>query len=389
MSDADTSFTITDVLGVIKRNVIIAAVITIIATVCAYTLTYYVPKQYKATAELAIQASYFHNPMVNDIINQVHNPSELNAQKATLFRQALNDEFLDYLGEQHGIYASAAGSDDRVLEREELLKRLEYYSLSATTYYLAVRANDPKGAYGLLNDVVDRVKGTLINERRETLVKTRDAIQKSVESIGLALQDVSDPFSAQRRELAKLQVEIQTLTSKYTNKHPEVVALRRKAEVLNRTLRRAPGVAPKGNEGAATDVYANSEKTTTRDIHHELLKKLSYLNIVLEMEKDDASVSYLGLVKEPAIPVKPYFPKKRVFAAIGMVVGLLLSLIFVIFRELRRGTFLSPMHASDALGVDFLGILPTLVGSKREEIRLLESPRRMLPYTVAEEGSVE
>lgn len=387
MAQEEVQFTFADILGIIKRNWFLVTLLVLLGGSLGFTASLYVPKRFRATAELVIQSSYFHNPLVNDIVASIYDPTELNAQKATLFRLALNEEFLDTLGEKYDLYTFPAESDGRVIEREELLKNIQYYSLSSTTYFLAARAADARLAYQLLRDIFEQVRQTLIIERRDTLVKTRDAIRSSVESLGLALRDVADPFAAQRKELEKLDVEIRTLTSKFSESHPQVLALRRQAKVLRQALF-TEVTKPGTPESDTTSVYANSAKASTQDIHHELLKKLSYLNIVLEMEQDDSSVSYLGVAKEPAIPVKPFFPVKRIFAAVGLAAGFLLAIIWVVFRELHRGTFLSPAHASDALGVDFLGVLPQLVEGRKEHIRLLDSPQRLLPYTavVGDEG---
>ncbi len=376
---SEATFTINDIQNVVRRNLLLIVLWLSLGGILGYIVAIYTPKRFKATAELNIQAGYFHNPMVNDIITEVQDPSELNAQKATLMRIALNDGFIDQLGEKYGIYTSIAGTDRRTLEREEFLKKIEYYSQSATSYFIAVHGGTPAKAFGITTDIVEQITSTFKRERLRTLEKTRNAIQTSVESLGLALRDVVDPFSEQRKELEKMEVDIKALATRYTDRHPDVVNLRKRADALRTTLSRIPPVQlPEGAQDMA--VYLNSGKASTQDIHHELLKKLSYLNVVLEMESDESSVSYVSLIKQPSLPVKPYFPSKRIFLGFGAMAGLFLGAIGVVFRELQRGTFLSPDLAAETLGVAFLGSLPKLEVQNKEEILLLESPRRLLPY---------
>jgi hypothetical protein len=153
---------------------------------------------------------------------------------------------------------------------------------------------------------------------------------------------------------------MEILQNRFSPQHPKVVRLKEQAEELEQEM----ATMQKGGRGRGASMPQGVESPTSeksaKELYDELLRKLNFLNIVIEMEKDPKSVSYITVVEKPVVPAKAFSPKKRVLAAAGLAAGVVLSLILAVFMELKRGTFAPPEVSSRNLEVAFLGILPPL-----------------------------
>ncbi|MAF78749.1 MAG: hypothetical protein CME60_11345, partial [Halobacteriovoraceae bacterium] len=61
--------------------------------------------------------------------------------------------------------------------------------------------------------------------------------------------------------------------------------------------------------------------------------KYNNINIALEIERKNLN-SYIGVIQRPQLPTSPIFPKKRIFASLGFVLGLVLCFIYIFYREI-------------------------------------------------------
>ena len=68
-----------------------------------------------------------------------------------------------------------------------------------------------------------------------------------------------------------------------------------------------------------------------------------------EMERDRQNVSYLTVVEQPNIPSKAFFPDRVQFLLGGIVLGLILGAIRIVFVELKRAAALSPAPQQSGL----------------------------------------
>ena len=359
MNQSET-FDITDGLRVLRRNIFLFSFSTIVCAGIALGIAFSLPKQFKSRAVLNIQTSYFQNPMVNDLITQVSDPQELQSQRMSLLRLALNNEFLDSLATKHNIYTEEVKKSDKAqtLERDQLTKRIQYYSLSPTTFEITVMANDPTIAQQMTSEVLERMKSTLINERFENLSKTKNAIENHVKSLGENSKRIATPVGevAVQTELQQIEASLSGLLVKFTESHPEVVKLRSKQRALS-SQRPGRGKQPSDELIASGGALA---RQPSQEVYSDLLKKLSYLAIVLDMEKDRDNISYLGVIEQPTLPVQATFPNKKLMLALGLVVGILVGTFLCIIAELGRRSTLSPNQAADIMDAPLLGELPVL-----------------------------
>ena len=363
----DETLDVRDVLALLKRNIWIVSSTILVCTSIAVTVSYILPKSFKSRAVLNIQASYFQNPLINDLISDVHEPGEIRAQRESLLRLALDDHFIDSLAMKYGIYKSKQNNTKRALERELFLEQILYYSLSPTTFQISVVAQDPELSQKMTSEVLKQMMNTLIDTRAKTLEKTRNSIQSHVESLGKALRDSSGPAAGKHPEALRVELEqvrsnIEALLLRFTELHPEIVKLRKKETSISESLQQVK----KSSQSRSALAFVSPEAVEpTQDVYNDLLRKLSYLNIVLDMEADRDSVSYLGVIEQPTLPVIPFFPNKKLFMLLGIGVGVLLSALFVLFLELRRRAYLTPAQASELLDIPYLGELQGLPGNQQ------------------------
>src|SRR5262249_11405970 len=147
------------------------------------------------------------------------------------------------------------------------------------------------------------------------------------------------------------------LLKHYTESHPEVVKRIERAKELEQML----AEAPQQNSNQANAVFLPPEaKEPVKEVYHESLRKLSYLNIVLDIENNAGSSPHITVIEEPGLPTAPFSPNKKLILIFGFVSGVLLAALFVFIKEMRLGTFLAPEHVAETLGVPMLGKLPVL-----------------------------
>ena len=191
--------------------------------------------------------------------------------------------------------------------------------------------------------------------------------------LSAGLKDTSGPGAslqptAVREELEKVNADIRALKAQYTEMHPFVQRLEDRARALRATLAKM-----EDNKKAVQVLVDPASRSATQGVYDDLVRKLNYLNVVLEMEGEGQNVPYLAVIEQPAIPSFPFSPNRLMVYLVAFCAGLLLSGVVVVYNELRRGTFLAPAHASTILGVPLLGELPPLVSTKK--LQLLEGPQ--------------
>ena len=355
----EESLDLRQLLGILSRNWITLLFFPLLGAVIAFTLAYQLPKRYKSTAILNIQASYFQNPLVNDLIAQVNDPSELQAQRMSLLRMAVNEDFLEQLGERYNIFQYPRGDVRRIGELEAFRGRIEYFSVSPTNFQVSATAGTPEKAQAIEAEVLERMKKTLIDDRYNNLTRTRDAIRAHVGYLADALKAASNPHSAEAiaEELDKIETSLRGLLTKFSESHPDVIELRKQEEALKAEARTAPQLQTGDN--AAIPVEKIS-KEPNQEVFNDLLKKLNYLTVVIDMEKDQKNVSYIGVLEQPSLPLAPIFPDKKIFSGVGFGIGLVLAVMVVFLVEVRRGSYITPLEAAAMLEAPLLGDLPVL-----------------------------
>lgn len=331
----------------------------------ALAVTTHMPKRFKSSAVVNVQSSYFRNPLVSDLVPEVTDASELNAQRQSLFRLALDTDFVDALGEDFGYFVSTRRSRERPEERAELLKKIEYISLNATTFQVSAPGETPNAAAGMLERVLSQAKRTFVAERYAALMRAREAIGSQVDFLGRALRELGAAGGRYQPEFLESELEriderLALLRERYTENHPEIFRLKSQEQAAHGALERARRrQATRGDDLGA--FAAPSSKAPVQDIYNDLLKKLSHLTIVLSMERDAGGVAYFAVIEKPSVPLSPVSPKVTLFLVAGIFFGVVCGLLRAIYFEYARRGELRPLDSAAVLEVPLFGELPALV----------------------------
>lgn len=349
-----------DVLALIRRYRAIIAVNLTVGCCVFLGATFLLSQKFKSTATLTIYTKYFQNPLVKDFLPELYDTSELKSQRENLIRQSFNDDFLNELGEKEGLFKSKPASPERETEVDEVRKRIEINSIQNTTFTVAFTHNERKKTYEIEKTIVDRVVTTLFAERRSTITKIRDSIQRRVEAISLNASGHPDPMASARpellrKELAQLREQVKALENQYTPQHPKVTKLVNRMKLIEGWLLKAAPEKPHAYDKAM--LIDGQPRAVTKEVYEDLLKKLNYLNILLDMDEDSAS-EYVAVLNPPSRPLSPVWPNKAVFLMWGMLTGLLVSAMIVMITEYFERTAPSARDFARELDLPFLGTLP-------------------------------
>ena len=74
------------------------------------------------------------------------------------------------------------------------------------------------------------------------------------------------------------------------------------------------------------------DKMINEQLSSKFYTKYHDFNIALDIEKKSLE-SYIGLIRIPQLPTAPIWPKKRLFASLGLILGLVISFIVVFINE--------------------------------------------------------
>jgi uncharacterized protein involved in exopolysaccharide biosynthesis len=344
-----------DILRMAKRHAVMAVFIVILTTAAAIAIAMLIPKKYACVAVLNIQSAYFEIPLVGDVVTNSNDPSEFKAQRETLLRYALSNDFLDQLGEKYHLFGVPLTDRMHPVERDGLLARIEYFSIGSNNYQITARAAHAEEAYNIAKAVVDQMISTMVAARLDKLNRTKIAIEANLASLKADMvahgEDRKDSLMDLPESLEQAEEKLRILTARFTPSHPEVIKQEKKVERL-----RAEERAKKPKEERPGGLQASHR--TLEEIYDDLLRKFNLLNIVIDMEKSTDKYPYLSVLVPPEVPSSPLFPKKPLFAIAGFVFGLVFAFMYIVFREIRRGTFVSPVVASKVLDAPFLGSLP-------------------------------
>lgn len=179
-------------------------------------------------------------------------------------------------------------------------------------------------------------------------------------SFRFTLKDIMSPLVSLKIKLEKIEADIQTLTSQFSDRHPEVLRLQKQGESIRNLIKNFSSKQDSQSDDSPQAVLNMSSKQTSEDVFKSdfFLKSLNYLNIVLDMERDRENLPYLGVIEQPTIPTGSFAPDKKLFLMFGFGVGVVLAGILVLFRELKKGTFLSVEMPLRPLVLNSLGSCP-------------------------------
>jgi len=182
----------------------------------------------------------------------------------------------------------------------------------------------------------------------------------------LGKSDTVNPLAFERgdlltEELAKTQAELKSLRMRFTDTHPEVARLIARTKRLESLVSAQSGQKPQGAAPSTDDtrpLVGGDAKDVDKEVYQELIKKLNYLNITLDQESGEQP-SYYGIVQNPMIPASPTWPSKVAFSIWGILVGLVLSVLYIAGTEYLAQSNSDPIEVSRKLKIPLLGTMPS------------------------------
>jgi hypothetical protein len=339
MDDGD-GLPIAAIILFVRKHFIFIFLMGILGAGAGYGAVQIVPKRFKTSATLNIQNSYFQIPLVNDFVSGSNDPSEIQSQKQALLQMALNDEFLESLGQEFKQFHSEPGTAARAGEKEAFSKSVDSFALNSNTFQLGVAAGDPKVSLAMTQKILERVENLLIEERTKKLVQYRDSLQKRLASLGPKPGSQSKGHHApaadpRLRQIRAMEARLAELSTQFTPDHPTILEMKEQLQVLKSRMKSPNEAGIRGTpaEGEIQESLNNVSEGV--DLYNDLTKKLSYLDIVLELEQDRSKVQYLSVIQKPQLQLKPVSPKVRDFVAGGAVAGFALAFLISLISEMR------------------------------------------------------
>ncbi len=367
---SSNEITFIDFLKLLNQRKKSSALIFLGTVILFYTLTVLLPKKYKSVAVINVYSSYFKNPMVRDVIPELHAQDEIRYNVSAIIKQSYNDEFIDKIANNFDLYTDPTNSSQTSYERNELRKTsFEILSIGPQTYQISFSGGNAKLVNQINSLAIAHIKERLVENRRKALDDLMEALKKRIEILNLAMEDTTSPIVSKSSELLKEEVSrltksIDALTQQYSEKHPLVQNLKTKRNILNGWITKKE-VA--GEEDRQIPVLGEKSKQIINNLLEDLLKKYNYLKVVYDVE-NKKNPDYLSITQNPSLPNSPVWPKKILFITSGLVIGFILALMNTLIGQfLSRNDENLKNRIQLTLGVPFLGTFPELDTMKLDE----------------------
>lgn len=375
------------------------AIIMVASVLCLVQLSFILPKTYRSEFELNIYSKYFKNALISEVIPGMNSIAEMTQTTDSMVKETLNDEFIDQIGNEFKIYPANMTPQQLSKAREQMRDRFELFSTGGQSYHVSFSYSDPQVTYEVTKKVMEAVKATFINTRIETIENAKKTIQQKLESVNVTKQITEDSISANalasknpdvlRSEIAKINSDLSALKMQFNVHHPRIVKLeQRKATIQNwlEEIEAKEEKAGKSDDDSSKE-YSDApllmagDKEISQNIASKLYTKFNDINVALDIERKSLP-GYIGVIIAPQVPSSPLFPKKRLFASLGFMIGLVLCFGYVFYNEIMQ---LTPSERARVMARDlkseYFGLLPhvneeELMTNKPivwEERKLLES----------------
>lgn len=342
------------------------AIIVGVTLLCFINLSFILPKSYKSEFELNIYPKYFYNALISDIVPGINSTPEMTQTVAAMVKEVMNDNFVDNIGSIYKIYKKNMTQYELSRARADLRERFELFSSGGNTYHIAFIYNDPAITLAVTNDVMTAVRKHFINTRLSTIEFAQATIAKKLDSANASKQfgdaDNGSPLITKNpaileAEVNKIDQEISSLKSQFNAKHPRIVKLQQKKNTIEDYLKEIGGSKAVIDddadqaEGKYAPVLMANDKETSKSITSKLYSNFNNINMALDIERESIS-SYIAVTEAPQFPTSPLFPKKRIFASLGLILGLVFSFLYILYKEVLNA---APTEKAKATAENFKG----------------------------------
>jgi capsular polysaccharide biosynthesis protein len=345
------------------------SIIVIIAMTVGFSiqLTNIIEKKFKASFEINVYSKYFKNPLISEIIPGVYNIPEMRFTIDSMVKEAINDDFIDEVGNEYGIYKEVKTEKESAMQRQFLRDRFSYYSTGGQSYKVTFTYSDPVVAKEVAEKTLDVVRSNFIDSRIATIelvksimVKRLNAFNASQKMNAKGTDKVlaSKSFDVLIAEQAQINSDIAALSKHFQKGHPKLIKLKSRKRTIKGWLKEFKGVDGRSTDHFDSSIAMSSNKTISENLTSSFYTKYHDFNIALDIEKKSLA-TYIGLLQSPQLPTFPTWPKKRLFASIGLILGFVFAFIIVFLREVMApNTQERRIIEADDFSTVILGVLP-------------------------------
>lgn len=345
------------------------AIIMTAAVLCLVQLSFILPKTYRSEFELNIYSKYFKNALISEVIPGMNSIAEMTQTTDSMVKETLNDEFIDSIGKEFKIYPLNMSPKELSKAREQLRNKFEMYSTGGQSYHISFSYSDPMVTFEVTKKVLAAVRATFINTRIETIENAKKTIQQKLESVNVTKQITDDSISANalasknpsvlRSEISKINSDLSALKMQFNTRHPRILKLEQRKSTIENWLKEVEddsvAANSKSNEGVReysdAPLLMAGDSEISQNIAAKLYTKFNDINVALDIERKSLP-GYIGVIEAPQIPSSPLFPKKRLFASLGFMIGLVCCFGYVFYHEIMQ---LTPTEKARKMAKDLKG----------------------------------
>jgi capsular polysaccharide biosynthesis protein len=357
---------IRDFFQLVKRYLKPIAIILVVTVLCFVELGFILPKTFKSEFEINIYPKYFYNALISDIVPGTNSAQEMTQTVGAMVKEVMNDQLIDEIGNEYHIYPKNLTQYELAKERASLRESFEMFSGGGNTFHISFIHGDPAVTLAVSNKVLEAVKNHFIKTRISTIEFAQQTILKKLESANASKQlsdsEKGGPLTTKNpavlmAELAKIQQEINSLKLQFNSSHPSIVKLEQQKAGIQEYLKDigGAGTAKDDNDEEEKKGYApvlmSNDKETSKSITSKLYTNFNNINIALDIERESVA-SYIGVTQAPQFPTSPLFPKKRLFASLGLIIGLVFCFVYILYKEVINS---APVENAKKVAEDFRG----------------------------------
>lgn len=356
-----------DLVSTILKYKVSILVIIVMTVGFSIQLTNLIEKKYKSSFEINVYSKYFKNPLISEIIPGVYNIPEMRFTIDSMVKEAINDEFIDEVGNEYGIYKDAKTEKEAAMQRQFLRDRFSYYSTGGQSYKVTFTYSDPIIVKEVAEKTLEVVRSNFIDSRiatielvKQIMVKRLNAFNASQKMSGKEADKAlaSKSYDVLKAEQAKINSDIAALSKHFQSSHPKLINLRNRKNTIKRWLVEFDEVENQPTDHFDSTIAMSSNKTISENLTSSFYSKYHDFNIALDIEKKSLA-TYIGLLQSPQLPTFPTWPKKRLFASVGLILGFVFAFIVVFLREVMAPNTAERREIeADDLNTEILGVLP-------------------------------
>ena len=261
---------------------------------------------------------------------------------------------------------------------------------------ITITSSNPKQATELVNQVAEVYAEMQFENKKKEATNTRNFVEAQLNNYLKELQEsenalqlfrqenplviernitdshpvLADPrVTALKEEIVKLELELISLKSKYTDAYPEVITAKSKLDKSKSDLSDAINlVTNEQKELSSKEVKLAQLKrnvSVAQDIYLMFRRKYEDARI-LEAEK----VQDVTVIERASVPGRPISPNYRSNIIVGILSGILIGLIMAFVTESLDTSIGRIDDLEDLLQVPVLGIIPSSSLEKQKKFRL-------------------